>query len=77
MDELLRLAAVKGIFEELDSWVRRKLRCLIWRHWKRTITRAKGLRLRGLDDVRPWESAMNGRGPWWNAGGLTHARRFS
>jgi len=63
-----RLAEVKRIFEELDSWVRRKLRCLIWRHWKRTITRAKGLRLRGLDDVRAWESAMNGRGPWWNAG---------
>ena len=63
-----RLAEVKGIFEELDSWVRRKLRCLIWRHWKRTITRAEGLRQRGLDEVRAWESATNGRGPWWNAG---------
>ena len=47
-----RLAEVKGIFEELDSWIRRKLRCLIWRHWKRTITRAKGLMQRGLDEVR-------------------------
>lgn len=63
-----RLAEVKGIFEELDSWVRRKLRCLIWRYWKRTVTRAKGLRQRGLDEVRAWESATNGRGPWWNAG---------
>ena len=63
-----RLAEVKGIFDELDSWIRRKLRCLIWRHWKRTITRAKGLRQRGLDEVRAWESATNGRGPWWNAG---------
>ena len=63
-----RLAEVKGIFAELDSWIRRKLRCLIWRHWKRTITRAKGLRQRGLDEVRAWESATNGRGPWWNAG---------
>src|SRR6267154_6366824 len=63
-----RLAEVKGIFEQLDSWIRRKLRCLIWRHWKRTITRAKGLIQRGLDKVRAWESAINGRGPWWNAG---------
>jgi RNA-directed DNA polymerase len=63
-----RLAEVKGTFEELDSWIRRKLRCLIWRQWKRTITRVKGLRQRGLDEVRAWESATNGRGPWWNAG---------
>jgi RNA-directed DNA polymerase len=63
-----RLAEVKGIFEELDSWIRRKLRCLIWRRWRRTLARAKGLRQRGLDEVRAWESATNQRGPWWNAG---------
>ena len=63
-----RLAAVKGIFEELDSWIRRKLRCLIWRQWKRTLARAKGLMRRGLREAQAWESATNGRGPWWNAG---------
>lgn len=30
-----RLAEVKGIFEELDGWLRRKLRNLLWRGWKR------------------------------------------
>jgi RNA-directed DNA polymerase len=63
-----RLAEVKGVFEELDGWIRRKLRGVIWRQWGRTITRAKGLMQRGLDKNRAWESAMNGRGPWWNAG---------
>ena len=63
-----RLAAVKGIFEELDSWIRRKLRCLIWRQWKCTLARAKGLMRRGLREAQAWESATNGRGPWWNAG---------
>jgi RNA-directed DNA polymerase len=29
-----RLAEVKNIFEELDGWLRRKLQCIIWRHWK-------------------------------------------
>ena len=66
-----RLAEVKGIFAELDSWIRRKLRGLIWRHWQRPFARAKGLRQRGLDEVRAWESATNGRGPWWN-GGASH-----
>jgi RNA-directed DNA polymerase len=63
-----RLAEVKGIFDELDSWIRRKLRCLIWRQWKRTFTRAKGLMKRGLAKAQALKSAMNGRGPWWNAG---------
>ena len=63
-----RLAEVKGIFEELDSWIRRKLRNLIWRNWKRPFTRAKNLMQRGLPKPQALKSAMNGRGPWWNAG---------
>jgi RNA-directed DNA polymerase len=41
--QYFRLAEVKGIFEELDGWIRRKLRCLIWLQWKRPKTRAKEL----------------------------------
>jgi len=63
-----RLAEVKGIFEELDQWIRRKLRCILWRQWKRVYTRAKKLMRRGLGEERAWRSATNGRGPWWNAG---------
>ena len=63
-----RLAEVKSIFEELDQWIRRKLRCLLWRRWKRVYTRAKNLMKRGLDKQRAWKSATNGHGPWWNAG---------
>jgi RNA-directed DNA polymerase len=58
----------KGVFEELDGWLRRKLRCLLWRQWKRPSTRAKRLMWRGLDRQRAWQSATNRRGPWWNAG---------
>lgn len=63
-----RLSEVKGLFEELDGWIRRRLRCLIWRQWKRTYARAKGLMKRGLGEGQAWESAANGRGPWWNSG---------
>jgi RNA-directed DNA polymerase len=63
-----RLAEVKGVFEALDGWIRRKLRCILWRQWKRSVTRAKNLMRRGLDEVRAWTSATNGRGPWWNSG---------
>ena len=63
-----KLSEVKGIFEELDGWIRRKLRCILWRQWKRTYTRVKKLMKRGLTEVRAWQSAQNGRGPWWNSG---------
>lgn len=63
-----RLATVKNVFEELDGWLRRKLRCLLWRQWKRNFTRAKNLMKRGLEKLRAWKSATNGHGSWWNAG---------
>lgn len=63
-----RLAEVKGVFEELDGWIRRKLRNILWRQWKRSYTRARKLMQRGLDEFRSWRSATNGRGPWWNSG---------
>jgi RNA-directed DNA polymerase len=66
--QYFRLAEAKGIFEDLDGWMRRKLRCLLWRQWKRPRTRAKRLVQRGLDRLRAWQSAYNGHGPWWNAG---------
>lgn len=63
-----RLAEVQGIFVELDGWIRRKLRCIIWRQWKRSYTRARNLMKLGICEERAWRSATNGRGPWWNAG---------
>ncbi len=63
-----RLTEVKGALQDLDGWIRRKLRCLLWRQWKRPATRNKRLQTRGLDERRAWKSASNGRGPWWNAG---------
>jgi len=70
-----KLAEVKNVFERLDEWVRRRMRCILWRQWKRTRTRAKNLIKRGLPKDRAWKSATNGRGPWWNAGAshMNHA----
>ena len=63
-----RLAEVKGTFEELDGWIRRKFRCILWRQWKRVHTRAKNMMKQGLGEERAWRSATNQRGPWWNSG---------
>jgi hypothetical protein len=63
-----QLTQATSVLEALDWWVRRRLRCLLWRQWKRPRTRARKLLALGLDPERAWRSAWNGRGPWWNAG---------
>ena len=63
-----RLSEVKGVFEDLDQWLRRRLRVIIWRQAKRARTRVRMLRRRGISEDRAKASASNGRGPWWNAG---------
>lgn len=63
-----RLTETKQALEELDGWIRRKLRCILWRQWKRPYTRAKNLMKAGLMEERAFRSAFNQRGPWWNSG---------
>lgn len=63
-----QLSAVKGIFDELDGWIRRRLRCVLWRQWKRPRTRTERLMARGMSKQRALQSAFNGRGAWWNSG---------
>jgi RNA-directed DNA polymerase len=62
------VAETRKVFEDLDQWLRRKLRCMEWRKWKKPRTRMRKLIGLGLDRGRARESAFNGRGPWWSAG---------
>jgi len=62
-----QLTEVERAFEELDQWVRRKLRRMLWKQWKRNHTRATRLIHRGLAKQRAVKSASNGRGAWWNS----------
>lgn len=63
-----RLTETKQALEEVDGRLRRKLRCILWRQWKRPYTRGKKLMQAGLTEERAFRSAFNQRGPWWNSG---------
>jgi RNA-directed DNA polymerase len=63
-----RLTETKGFAEELDQWIRRRLRLLLWRQWKRPWARFKNLMKFGIAEERAARSAFNGRGPWFNSG---------
>jgi RNA-directed DNA polymerase len=66
--QYFHITQAKGRLEDLDSWVRRRLRCLVWRQWKHPRTRKHRLRALGLNPRHARACAGNGRGPWWNAG---------
>jgi len=63
-----KLTQGKRAMEQLDGWIRHKLRCIVWRQWKQPSTRARNLMRLGLDEGRACKSASNGRGPWWSSG---------
>src|ERR1017187_5337002 len=63
-----KLTDARKPLEELDGWIRRRLRCLLWRQAKRVHARARMLMRRQLEQSRAWKSATNGHGPWWNSG---------
>ncbi len=66
--QYFRLAEFRGFAEELDQWVRRRLRCILWRQWKRPWRRFQMLMRLGLSEERAARSAFNQRGPWYNSG---------
>ena len=52
----------RSLFKELDSWIRRRLRCYIWKQWGRRGY--KELRKRGVDTKLAWNTAKSAHGPW-------------
>jgi len=66
-----RLSEGKTALRDVDGWIRRKLRCVLWRQWKHRSTRARMLIRHGLTRIESRQTAFNGRGPWWNAGAST------
>ncbi len=53
-----------SVLEDLDSWIRRRLRSVIWKQWKRGRRRFAELRRRGVGRVLAAQTAGASHGPW-------------
>lgn len=53
-----------SILERLNSWIRRRLRSLVWKQWKRGKTRYRELRARGVGRDLAAKTAGSSKGPW-------------
>ncbi len=68
-----RYADMKGLMEELDEWLRHRIRAIYWRQWKRVRTRYKMLRALHLPEWKVHEMANCRKGTWRAASMLNSA----
>ena len=52
------------VLMHLDSWIRRRLRAVVWQQWKRFGRRVKELQKRGVSRAWAVRTASSGLGPW-------------
>ena len=67
-----QLADTPRIFEELDKWIRYRLRAIHLKHWNRGRTTFRELRFRGASERVAAIVATNTRRWWWNSTHYLH-----
>lgn len=58
------LAETPSVFAEFDEWLRRRLRQVRWKEWKRFAARRRNLRALGIADWQARQWAASRRGYW-------------
>ena len=58
------IAEARSIFGHLDGWIRRKIRGILWRQWKKPRTRCKQLMALGVKENTAKKHAYSSKGPW-------------
>jgi RNA-directed DNA polymerase len=53
-----------SVLEDLDQWIRRRLRSVIWKQWKRGRRRYEQLRQRGVERDLAVRTVRSPHGPW-------------
>lgn len=59
-----KIADMKNLLIETDEWMRRRIRMVYWKQWKRVRTRFKMLQTLGIHKQQAWEYA-NTRKSYW------------
>ncbi len=61
------LADTPSVFQELDSWIRRRLRMCLWKQWKKPKTKVKRLLSLGIPKDKALEWGNTRKGYWRTA----------
>ena len=59
-----RLVPLKSFYEDLDKWIRRRVRACFWRHGRRPRTRVRNLLQLGVPKHEAFTHGSSSKGPW-------------
>lgn len=59
-----KIADMKSLLKEVDHWMRRRIRMVIWKQWKKVSTKYNNLRKLGIENEKAWEFANTRKGYW-------------
>jgi group II intron reverse transcriptase/maturase len=59
-----KIADIKTLLLGTDEWMRRRIRMIYWKQWKRVRTRFKMLKSLGIHMQKAWEYANTRKGYW-------------
>ena len=59
-----KIADIKTLLKEVDHRLRRRIRMIYWKQWKKVKTRFKNLKRLGFNKEKAWEYANTRKGYW-------------
>ncbi len=78
--QYFKLADMKTVMQSIDEWLRRRIRMITWKRWKKVKTKFENLKKLGVAKEKAWEWANTRKSYWHTANSwilattLTNAR---
>jgi RNA-directed DNA polymerase len=78
--QYFKLADMKTVMQSIDEWLRRRIRMITWKRWKKVKTKLENLQKLGVAKDKAWEWANTRKSYWHTANSwilattLTNAR---
>lgn len=63
-----KLADMKNLLMKMDEWLRRRIRAIYWKQWKKVKTKFRELKKLGVDKEKAWICANMRNGNWYCSG---------
>ena len=68
---------MKEFLKKTDAWLRRRIRMIYWKRWKRVRTKYRNLQKLGIEKYKAWEWANTRKSYWHTANSFILSRTLT